>query len=103
MEEPDKEKFKSIILLPSKDFRNRRNVFLKGCTNLVHKQHTDGKHCVDEISSVEKEAISEKKKCVNYGCEGGISYCCCRNCGGKLSRTSVENMFQPDIINFEPV
>lgn len=29
-------------------------------------------------------------------------YRCCRNCGGKLSRISVENMLQSDIINLNP-
>ena len=29
-------------------------------------------------------------------------YRCCRNCGGKLSRISVENMLQSDVINLNP-
>lgn len=59
LEEPDKEKFKSQILQPSEDVCNRRNVFLKECINF-RKQHTDRKDYIDEISNVQKDAISVK-------------------------------------------
>ena len=59
LKESDKEKFKSIILQPSENFHNRRNVFLKECINF-RKQHTDRKDYIDEISNVQKDAISVK-------------------------------------------
>ena len=88
-----KEKVKSSLHKPNEEFRKGRDEFIELCITLVHQQHAHGnKDHIDSIVDMEKLAASEKK-CEECGCEADISHRTCRNCGGKVSRIALNNIY----------
>ena len=94
--EKSNEKVKEVIAqLSGIDFRESRDKFLEACISAVFQQNVKNKvGYVDQIVHGEKQAATEKV-CYESGCESDYSYRICRNCGGKLTKISLNKAVLP--------
>ena len=77
---------------PNEEFRKGCDEFINSCITLVYQQHSHGN--TDHIDNiVHRQNVSEsEKKCKECGCEADISYRSCGNCGGKVTRISLDDI-----------
>ena len=63
----------------------------------MYQQHAHGnKDNIDGIIDMQKLAASEKK-CEECGCEADVSHRTCRNCGGKVCRIALNDIYVPGV------
>ena len=60
---------------------------------LVYQQHPHGnKDHIDSVVDMQKLAACEKK-CKECGCEADVNHRTCRNCGGKVIRIALNDIY----------
>ena len=99
------EKVKEVIAQLSEsgiDFRESRDKYLEACISTVFQQNVKNKvDYVDQIVQGENQAATEKV-CYECGCESDYSYRICRNCGGKVTKISLNRADVSPIVNLDP-